>query len=152
MNLNCRTYWQTYLEQQSLPFDTQPFEIFYFSDDVEFADYLANSTISGFKTGTASLYWDIELGNAELPATGDLSLVTFANGNPACIIQTVTTEIVPFNKVSKEFAASEDAMNPSLKEWRTAHWKEFSEQSASLGKIAHESMPIVCERFKVVQR
>ena len=151
MNQACREFWEAYVERKTLPPEAMPLEVFHFSDNVEFADYLANSTISGFKTGTASLYWDTEFGDGELPQVGDLSLVTFANGNPACIIETLSIEIVPFEKVSEEFSATEDAMNPSLSDWRESHWKEFSEQCGRLRKIPHESMPVVCERFKVSQ-
>ncbi|MCP4320861.1 MAG: ASCH domain-containing protein [Psychromonas sp.] len=149
MNQACREFWEAYIDRKMMPAEAMPLEVFHFSDNLEFADYLASSTISGFKTGTASLYWDIEFGDGELPQVGALSLVTFANGDPACIIETISIEIVPFEKVSEEFCATEDAKNPSLNDWRECHWKEFSEQCDRLGKTAHESMPVVCERFKV---
>ena len=150
MNQTCRAFWDTFLKLNSLPSETLPFEVFYFSDNVESADYLANSTLAGFKAGTASLYWDIEFGNSELPKVGDLSMVTFANGEPACVIETLSIEIVPFEEVNEEFAALEDAVNPSLNDWREFHWREFSERGKSLGKTPNASMPVVCEKFKVI--
>ena len=71
-------------------------------------------------------------------------------GRPACVIETVVVEIVPFEDVSAEFAAGEG--EASLESWRRAHWAYFGRECARLGREPTPTMPVVCERFKVVYR
>ena len=131
-----------------MPAETSPLEVFYFTDSKEYADELAKATISGQKTGTASLLWDME--STGIPKPGDLSLVTFANDEPACVIETTEINIVPFNEVNPEFAATEGEIDPSLEHWRKCHWREFVDQCYKLNRIPSETMPVISERIKVV--
>lgn len=150
MNEQCESFWKAYLNENTLASDTKLFEVFFFTESKEHADYLAEAAISGIKTGTASLLWHAEASGAGVPEVGVLSMVTFANGDPACIIKTVNVDIVPFKDVSEAFAATEGESNPSLAHWRTCHWREFADQCSHLQLEAHENMPVICEEFKVV--
>jgi uncharacterized protein YhfF len=58
--------------------------------------------------------------------------------------------VVPFNKVSAEFAASEGEGDGSLTFWRQAHLQYFTRECARIGRPFEQSMPVVCERFCLV--
>jgi len=150
MNEECKIFWHTYLQEVGLPTHKDPLEIFCFSENKETADELAKATISGIKTGTASLLWEMEKQGVGIPQNGDLSLVTYGNGKPACVIETINVNIIPFNEVSAEFAATEGETDPSLAYWRKCHWREFAAACEQLGWEANETMPVICEEIKVV--
>ncbi len=150
MNEKCKTFWLLFLKSAELPLDTQPLEVFYFSDSKESADELAHATIEGRKTGTAALFWEME--STGIPKKGDLSLVTFSNNEPACVIETTEVNIVPFNEVTQDFASTEGESDLSLDHWRKCHWREFVVQCKRLNHIPSETMPVICERFKVIYK
>jgi uncharacterized protein YhfF len=106
--------------------------------------------LSGKKRATASLLWTYEKSNKPLPKAGDLSIVTDFAGNPVCIIETQSIEIVPFEEVSEEFAAAEGEGDGSLGYWRAAHGRFFGRECKRLGLEPQARMPVICERFNVV--
>ncbi len=150
MNKKCRDFWISFLKQAGLPLEELPLEVFHFTDSKEYADELARAAISGLKTGTAGLLWEIEEYSPGIAKPGDLSIVTYANEEPACVIETEEVNIVPFNEVTAEFTATEGADDPSLEHWRRCHWKEFVVQCDKLNRTPTENMPVICEKFKVV--
>ncbi len=149
MNNECLVFWNTFLEDTSRERALQPYEVFHFADSQDAADALAKATISWRKTGTASLLWDYHDTGMRLPRVGDLSLVTYANETPACIIETTEAQTVPFCDVSASFARTEGEEDPSLANWRACHWREFSALCGKLGRQPREHMPVVCERIAV---
>lgn len=150
MNNECKKFWGMFLTEEKLPQDTTLFEVFYISDYLEFADYLAEAVISGKKTGTTSLIWELESREVGTPMEGDYSLVTYANGSPACVIQTTNIDVVPFNDVTSEFAVTEGEEDSSIENWREYHWKEFSQQCKRLNLSPSETMPVICKGIRVV--
>lgn len=114
------------------------------------ANELGALVLSGRKRATAGLLWTNELNNKPLPVVGALSVVTDWDGAPLCVIQSTHIEIVPFDAVSDSFAAAEGEGDRSLRYWRDAHWRFFSRECGRLGKEPDSSMPVVCERFKVI--
>jgi uncharacterized protein YhfF len=61
--------------------------------------------------------------------------------------------IVPFNLVGPEFAASEGpegGLIPSHENWSNAHREYFQEQCERWGVAWHEDHPVVCESFITV--
>jgi len=87
-----------------------------------------------------------------MPKSGDLSIVTNWSGEPLCIIETESVEVLPFSEVSSEFAATEGEGDGSLSFWREAHRQYFTRECARAGREFAESMLVACERFKVVYR
>ncbi len=150
MNNECLIFWNTFLEETNRDRTLQPYEVFHFSDSHEAADALAEATIAGKKTGTASLLWDYHDTGERIPRVGDLSLVTYANEKPACIIETTAVEITPFCEVSEAFARAEGDEDPSLAAWRACHWGEFSALCRKIGREPDKDMPVVCERIVTI--
>lgn len=87
-----------------------------------------------------------------LPTVGGLSVVTLWGGKPACVIETRSVEIVPFEEVTPEFAQIEGEGDKSLEYWREAHWNFFTSECAQIGRIPSSDMKVVCEQFAVVYR
>jgi len=132
--------------------ETRFYEAFFFADDEESANALAELVLSGTKRATAGAVWAYEAEGKRLAAPGDLSVVTDWAGVPKCIIETVAVEIVPFNLVTAEFAATEGEGDGSLEYWRGIHRQCFSRECARHGRRFTEDMPVACERFRVVFR
>jgi uncharacterized protein YhfF len=127
-------------------------EAFFFGDSEEMANELGHLVLRGTKRATAGSLWSYEEEDQPLPAPGGLSIVTNWSGQPLCIIETQSIEVVPFHQVTAEFAATEGEGDGSLSFWQQAHREFFSRDCARVGKQFTETMPVVCERFTVVYR
>jgi len=126
------------------------YEAFHFGDSEEMASTLADLVLKGTKRATAGSLWSFEHEGKALPQPGDFSVVTNWTGSPLCVIETVRVDVVPFNEVTAEFAAVEGEGDGSLEFWRQEHASSFSRECARIGRIFNESMPVACERFRVV--
>lgn len=120
-----------------------------FGADAEQADALLALVLDGTKTATAGALWDYESDEAPLPETGALSIIVDGNGHPRALIETTSSEVVPFSEVSAEHAYLEGEGDRSLDHWREVHRQFFSEV-ATHGHEITDDMPVVLERFRVV--
>ena len=127
-------------------------EAFHFDDNEPGANALAALVLAGTKRATASLLWSYDGIDRKRPRPLDLSIVTNWSGTPLCVIETTAADIVPYQDVSEEFAATEGEGDGSLRFWREAHWAYFGRECARLGRTPHLQMPVICERFRVVYR
>lgn len=66
------------------------------------------------------------------------------------MIEVEKVEIVAFNKITPEFAATEGEGDKSLEYWKKVHWDYYHRELADTKYKPTEDMPIVCEYFKVV--
>jgi len=128
------------------------YEAFYFDDNERSANELAHLVLAGRKRATAGLVWSFEAASMTLPKAGDLSVVTDWAKVPLCVIETRRVDIVTFDDVTEEFAATEGEGDGSLAYWRDAHHAYFARECARIGRSPDPGMPIVCERFEVVFR
>ncbi|MCP4706735.1 MAG: ASCH domain-containing protein, partial [candidate division Zixibacteria bacterium] len=99
---------------------------------------------------TCGLVWAYEAENEKLPSVGDLSIITNWEGEPLCIIESIEVEINVFNEVDEKFAYEEGEGDRSLAYWRKVHWDYFSRECSNIGREPTETMPLMCERFRVV--
>jgi uncharacterized protein YhfF len=145
-------FWQSFAVTR--PTDPTPrfLEAFHFDDNQPSADELAALVLAGRKRATAGLLWAHSAEVRPLPRPGDLSIVTNFHGDALCVIETRQVNIVPFDKVSAEFAAVEGEGDGSLAYWRRAHEAFFARECQRLGRQPAPDMPVVCERFEVVYR
>jgi uncharacterized protein YhfF len=128
------------------------YEAFSFGDNEELANSLAALVLQGTKRATAGAVWHFEAEGKRLPVAADLSVVTNWSGEPLCVIETQSVEVVPFNQVSAEFAATEGEGDGSLSYWQAAHREFFGRECVAAGREFSENMLVACERFKVVYR
>ena len=152
MNQQIKNFWQAYLD--SLPPnadrpDAMP-QYWHFCNDEESANHLAELTLNGTKRATAGALWSYENEGETIPQPGDLSIIINWQEEPVCIIETMQIDITPFNEVSEEFARVEGEGDGSLAYWKKVHWEFFTEEMEALGRDTAETMPVVCERFRVI--
>lgn len=149
---NLRRYWHTFALATGEPDDARFYEAFAFGDNERLAHELADLVLQGVKQATAGSAWVFEAQGKPLPKAGDLSIVTNWAGDPLCIIETTSVDIVPFDQVSAEFAATEGEGDGSLPFWQAAHARYFARECRRIGRSFQQDMPVVCERFQVVYR
>jgi uncharacterized protein YhfF len=150
-----QTFWQAYLaslpEEDASDLREVP-EAWGFGDTTEMADELGALVYEGKKTATCSLLWEHEVEGEPLPQVGTLSIITDGKDEPLCVVETTEVEIRPYNEVDEQFAFDEGEGDQSLAYWREEHWRFFSEICADIDHMPDETMPLVCERFRVVFR
>jgi uncharacterized protein YhfF len=124
----------------------------YFDDNAPSADALAALVLAGTKRATAGLRWAYEADGQPLAKPGSLSVVTLFSGEPVCVIETSSVQIVPFSEVDADFAASVGDGDGSLAYWQRAHTAFFGRECQRIGREFSPSAPVVCEKFAVVYR
>lgn len=144
------SYWQAFAATRTEDPTPRFFEAFHFDDNEASANELAQLVLAGRKRASAGLVWAFESAGMPLPRVGDLSVVTDWHRAPVCVIETRQVDIVPFDQVDAEFAATEGEGDGSLAFWRRAHQAYFQRECARLGRVPAPDMPVVCERFEVV--
>jgi uncharacterized protein YhfF len=145
-------FWRSFCTVAGSDKTPRFYEAFHFDDNEPSANDLAELVLSGTKRATAGLLWAFEHTDKKPPAAGALSIVTYWNGTPVCIIETQSVEVVPFEEVTAEFASTEGEGDGSLEYWRRVHWASFSRECSRLGRQPSLAMPVICERFQVVYR
>ena len=113
-------------------------------------DKLAQLTLQGTKTATASSYPVYKAENEPVPAVGDYSIILDSQNQAVCIIQTTQIDIVPFYQVDEEHAYLEGEGDRTLTYWREVHRTFFESEMQSIHQKFTEDMLVVCERFKIV--
>lgn len=113
-------------------------------------DKLANLTIQGIKTATASAYPVYIAENEPFPTVGDYNIILDTQNQAVCIIQTTKIDIVPFYQVDEEQAYLEGEGNRTLAYWRKVHKEFFTNEMNSIHQEFDENMLVICEKFQVV--
>ena len=154
MSEAARDFWRRYLD--TLPeghrHRAAPFDAFSFGDTAELADDLAALVVSGVKRATASLPVEFTSQGLPLPAAGDVSVVMRFDGTPVAILELVEVRHLPFGSVDAAFAAEEGEGDGTLAGWQAAHRNYFGRVAARQGLDFNETMPVICQRFKVIWR
>jgi len=149
---NVAAFWDAFCAEAGDDASHRFFEAFHFADDRDTANDLADLVLAGVKRATASLVWTLESAGVSPPGPGALSVVTYWDGTPACVIETLDVEVLPFEQVTAEFASIEGEGDGSLAFWRRVHWLYFGRECARVGRAPSLTMPVACERFEVVHR
>lgn len=142
--------WKRY--QQENPNAPKEYDAWAFGDTKEMANKLADLVLAGVKTATASNYLMYDLDQEQLPFQGLHNIILDGSGNPVAIAVTTAVRIVSFNEVTAEHAYLEGEGDRTLQYWRDAHEAFFKKEMEAINQDFHTSIPIVCERFKVVYK
>lgn len=143
--------WESYtnsypeFENKEIP------ETWYFHNNEEDANRLAELTLNGNKKASSGLYSWYEEANADLPKAGTKHIITDFYGKAQAIIEIIKVDTIPFNKISKDYAELDmgTKMEP-LKKWKNAHWNFFAKAIEQSGGKPSEEMLIVCEWFEII--
>lgn len=147
-------YWHTYLATlpAESPVRTERYVAERFGDNPTLADKLADLMVRGVKTATCSALWEWQAAGAPLPEVGLKTIILNSRDEPVCIIETTEVTVRPFHQVDAPIAYEEGEGDRSLAYWREAHRQVFSRTLPRIGRSFDETMPLVCERFRVIYR
>jgi uncharacterized protein YhfF len=126
-------FWSDFAMSTGKANEERFYEAFFFGDSEELANELADLVLRGAKRATAGSVWSYEAEGKRLPQPGDLSIVTTWSGQPLCVIETQTVEVVRFTEVTAEFASTEGEGDGSLSFWQEAHRQYFTRECARAG-------------------
>lgn len=143
-------FWNDFAKSTGRADEERFYEACIFGDSEELANELAALVLRGTKRATAGAVWSYEVEGKRLPQPGDLSIVTDWSGRPLCIIETQSVEVIPFQEVTAEFAATEGEGDGSLSFWQEAHRAYFTRECARASREFSENMLVACERFAVI--
>ncbi|PLZ02993.1 RNA-binding protein [Burkholderia sp. WAC0059] len=121
-----------------------------FGDSEPLSEALIALVRAGVKRGTCSLAWSWAFDGEAVPTVGDVEIVLDWHRRPVLALRITQVEIVPFDCVTAEFAASEGEGDLSLAYWQAEHWRFFTQECERIGRVADKSMPLVCERFELL--
>jgi uncharacterized protein YhfF len=152
-------FWQRFLASRVGECgQRRPLEAQQFGAGVAMGNTLAALIVAGTKTATCSCLWEWEHEAASeqrtlrLPQPGDRSIVLNGDKQPVAVCETTAVTITPFEQVDAQFAFEEGEDDRSLASWRAAHWAWFTATLGAIGRTPALSMPLVCERFRVIYR
>ena len=113
-------------------------------------DGLAELVRKGIKTATSSAFCFYEIEGEALPEPGEYSLILDSGDQAVCIIRTAKVYVTTFDQVTAQHAFREGEGDRSLKYWRDAHRKFFSDELSAIGQKFYDDLQVVCEEFEVV--
>ncbi|WP_367178619.1 ASCH domain-containing protein [Devosia sp.] len=116
---------------------------FSFGDSPELNEELLGLVLAGRKTATCGALRDYEEGKEAMPVVGRRDVVLNGAGEPAAVIETLSIDIMAFDRVAPSFTDLEG--EGPYAEWRRAHEDYFSRN----GGFAPD-MQVVCEKFRLV--
>ena len=145
-------YWQEYLDSLEPGVDApKSYEVWHFGDTERAAKRLAKLVRGGQKTATSALVWELEAKGFGLPTEGDVVVVADLEGEPYCIIEITEAEVMPFGGIiDEQFALDYGEGDTSLSSWKEGSWTNYSGICKQLGREPSESMPIACQRFRLL--
>ena len=123
------------------------------ADEIAIIDQISEMAKKSLKRGTCHLVMQFENENVPMRSLGDHWIVLRTDGTPNCVVRIIAINIVPFNQVGPEFAASEGpeaGLIPSWENWNRAHREYFQEHCRRWGVPWREDYPVVCESFITV--
>ncbi|QZY56452.1 ASCH domain-containing protein [Crassaminicella profunda] len=146
--------WGNYLTSigENISNTNKNYTSWYFCDNEKSANDLAKLVKQGIKRATTSLYYFYEVDGETLPEEREFSIVTDWDGIAQCIIQTKKVTVLPFKKVTEEFAKTEGEGDKSLKYWRKEHIDVYTRRLKEQEMEFSEDMLVVCEEFEVVYK
>ena len=149
LNLLIKEYWERFIRLNP-EYKNKEYETWNFC----YGEYLPNKLIGlvkeGRKTGTSSALEMYDGSDETVPEAGGISIITYGNGLPGCIIETKDVMIRKFEEITDEEARLEGEGDLSLSYWRNAHEWFFKLEYEEKGLEFTEDIPVVFERFEVI--
>jgi uncharacterized protein YhfF len=126
-------------------------ESWYFHNNKEDADRLAELTMTGNKNASSGLYSWYKAANADLPKAGTKHIITDFDGIAHAIIEIKNVDTIPFNQISEAYAEMDMGISiEPLKKWKKAHWDFFESTMEESGEKPSKDMLVVCEIFETI--
>ena len=147
------TFWDEFLNCPSCPANAEDLfmESFQIGSNEAEADEGARLILSGEKTATSALLWEIEQEQRIMPEVGVLSVVENGSGKPVCVIQTTWVDTIRFADIDADFARDyAETSDGSIDAWYDEFDDYYFYVCERMGRTLTEDTPLVCERFQVI--
>ena len=143
--------WNNYIASHPESKDMGMPESDFFHNNKEDANRLAKLTLNGQKKASSGLYSLYKQYEVDLPKVGTKQIITDFDGKAQVIIENISVDTIPFNKISEEYAELDMGTEiEPLKKWKKAHWEFFESFLKESGQKPTEEMLIVCVRFDTI--
>ena len=113
------------------------------------ANFLLKLVLEGKKRATSSSFLGYKIENSPIPEIGQRSVITYWDGTPGCVIETVNVRIIPYRDITFELAKLEGE-DETLESWQKNHSRFFTEEGKEIGYTFTEDMPVVFEEFEII--
>jgi uncharacterized protein YhfF len=120
---------------------------------------LVAAILRGEKTSTSGLVSDYERDGDPLPVVGERFVLVDEDDREVGVIETTEVRVTTIGAVELQFAVEEGEGFTSVAEWRAAHerfWLSYADETRAWlgdpGWLPSDETPIVCERFRLVER
>ncbi|MGJ8736337.1 ASCH domain-containing protein [Zobellia laminariae] len=143
--------WESFTQSNAEFEEEEQPESWFFHDNEEDANRLAELVLKGKKQAGSGLYsWYAEA-NADLPSVGSIHIITDFDGTARAIIQIKKVDTIPFNEISEAYATLDmGTTDEPLKKWKKAHWDFFASTMKESEQEPSEDMLVVCEYFETI--
>lgn len=154
MLLNAAAFFEQFLTTlpPESPYRTRAWHAEAWGDRPSMADALGALIAAGTKTATCSSLWEWQADGESPPEVGSLTVVVDGRGEALAVIELLESQVRRFCDVDAAFAWDEGEGDRSLEFWRSAHRRFFTAAEARTGSPFAETMPLVCERFRRIDR
>ncbi|MGB5169799.1 ASCH domain-containing protein [Eudoraea sp.] len=143
--------WNNYIESNPEFKEEEIPESWYFHNNREDANRLAELTLNGKKKAASGLYFWYKEAKADLPKIGTKHIITDFDGRAKAIIEIKKVDTIPFNLISEVYAEMDMGTKiEPLKKWKKAHWAFFASTMEESGEKPNEEMLIVREWFETI--
>ena len=112
---------------------------------------LNSLVLSGQKTAFFTPLATYTINQEPIPISGELYIVVDNNGEPVCVIETQSIEIVPFEEISWQMAKLEGEDN-SFEEWKNKQIAIISDEGDILGFEFSPDIRMVFKTFNVIYK
>lgn len=130
--------------------DITNLEKWHFENDEESCNHILGLVLDGKKRATPSSLLAYEKACESVPQVDEISVITYWDGTPACIVKTTNVRIIRFCDMTYDIAKLEGE-NDSLEDWRETHAAFWMDEGKRKGYTFSEEMPIVFEEFDVLE-
>ena len=146
--MKAQELWNEFCKEKKVDPAT-PYEAWAFGGD---PDGLAKLVMQGIKTATASGYdlYEVDDDEEPMPQEGDYSVILNQAEEACCVIRTIRTRVLPFDRVDEEQAYKEGEGDRSLAYWRKVHEDFFTKDYANYGLTFTKDSRILCEEFELL--
>lgn len=143
--------WKAYVKANPKSEDKSLPDSWFFHDNKADANRLGQLVLKGKKKASSGLYALYNDANAELPKVGSKKIITDFEGKALAIIEIRKVDTIPFNKISKDYAALDMGTSEnSLETWKKAHWDFFESVLQEKDKTPTKDMLVVCQWFETI--
>ena len=130
--------------------DITNLEKWHFENDEESCNYILSLVLNGKKRATPSSLPAYQLTGEAIPQAGEVSVITYWNGTPACVIKTTNVRIIRFCDMTYDIAKLEGE-NETIEEWRETHSAFWIDEGKRKGYVFSDEMSIVFEEFEMME-